>query len=61
MTIQRMEHVGIVVDALAAARAFFVALGLKAQGEGPVEGAWWGSRASGRRCDGGDPGRPWTA
>jgi len=38
MTIQRMEHVGIVVDDLAAATAFFVALGLKLQGEGPVEG-----------------------
>ena len=38
MTIQRMEHVGIVVDDLAAATAFFVELGLKLQGEGPVEG-----------------------
>jgi catechol 2,3-dioxygenase-like lactoylglutathione lyase family enzyme len=33
-----MEHVGIVVDDLAAATAFFVELGLKLQGEGPVEG-----------------------
>jgi catechol 2,3-dioxygenase-like lactoylglutathione lyase family enzyme len=33
-----MEHVGIVVDDLAAAAAFFVELGLKLQGEGPVEG-----------------------
>ncbi len=40
MTIQRMEHVGIVVDDLAAAAAFFVELGLKLQGEGPVEGGW---------------------
>jgi catechol 2,3-dioxygenase-like lactoylglutathione lyase family enzyme len=40
MTIQRMEHVGIVVDDLAAARSFFVELGLKLQGEGPVEGSW---------------------
>ena len=40
MTIQRMEHVGIVVDDLAAAMAFFVELGLKLQGEGPVEGGW---------------------
>ena len=38
MTIQRVEHVGIVVDDLAAATAFFVELGLKLQGEGPVEG-----------------------
>jgi catechol 2,3-dioxygenase-like lactoylglutathione lyase family enzyme len=40
MTIQRMEHVGIVVDDLEAATAFFVELGLKLQGEGPVEGGW---------------------
>jgi catechol 2,3-dioxygenase-like lactoylglutathione lyase family enzyme len=40
MTIQRMEHVGIVVDDLAAATAFFVELGLKRQGEGKVEGDW---------------------
>jgi catechol 2,3-dioxygenase-like lactoylglutathione lyase family enzyme len=38
MTIERMEHVRIVVDDLAAATAFFVELGLKLQGEGPVEG-----------------------
>jgi catechol 2,3-dioxygenase-like lactoylglutathione lyase family enzyme len=52
MTIQRMEHVGIVVDDLAAATEFFVELGLVLQGEGPVEGrgwtASWGSRAYGR-------------
>jgi len=35
-----MEHVGIVVDDLAAARAFFVELGLALQGEGQVEGGW---------------------
>jgi catechol 2,3-dioxygenase-like lactoylglutathione lyase family enzyme len=35
-----MEHVGIVVDDLAAATAFFVELGLKLQGEAPVEGGW---------------------
>jgi catechol 2,3-dioxygenase-like lactoylglutathione lyase family enzyme len=40
MTIQRMDHVGIVVDDLAAATAFFVELGLKLQGEGTVEGGW---------------------
>jgi len=40
MTIQRMENVGIVVDDLAAATAFFVELGLELQGEGPVEGDW---------------------
>jgi catechol 2,3-dioxygenase-like lactoylglutathione lyase family enzyme len=31
---------GILVDDLAAATAFFVELGLKLQGEGPVEGGW---------------------
>ena len=36
MTIQRMDHVGIVVDHLASAKAFFVELGLKLQGEGFV-------------------------
>jgi len=40
MTIQRMENVGIVVEDLAAATAFFVELGLKLLGEGPVEGDW---------------------
>ncbi len=40
MTIQRMDHVGIVVDDLAAATEFFVELGLELQGEGSVEGSW---------------------
>ena len=40
MTIHRMEHVGIVVDDLAAATEFFVELGLVLQGEGRVEGRW---------------------
>ena len=40
MTIQRMDHVGIVVDDLAAATAFFVELGLELQGESPVAGGW---------------------
>jgi len=40
MTIQRLEHVGIVVDDLAAAIEFFVELGLELQGEGLVEGRW---------------------
>ena len=40
MTIQRMEHVGIVVDDLAAAIEFFVELGLVLQGEAAVEGGW---------------------
>ena len=40
MTIQRMDHVGVVVDDLAAATAFFVDLGLELQGEGSAEGGW---------------------
>jgi catechol 2,3-dioxygenase-like lactoylglutathione lyase family enzyme len=40
MAIRQMEHVGIVVDDLAAATAFFAELGLKQQGEGQVEGRW---------------------
>jgi catechol 2,3-dioxygenase-like lactoylglutathione lyase family enzyme len=40
MAIQRMEHVGIVVEDLAAATEFFADLGLALQGEGPVEGGW---------------------
>jgi catechol 2,3-dioxygenase-like lactoylglutathione lyase family enzyme len=38
MTIQRMDHVGVVVDDLPAATEFFVELGLELQGEAPVEG-----------------------
>ena len=38
MTIQRMDHVGIVVEDLAAATEFFVELGLELEGEGTVEG-----------------------
>jgi len=40
MAIQRMDHVGIVVDDLPAAIEFFVELGLELRGEGPVEGGW---------------------
>ena len=40
MTIHRLENVGIVVDDLTAATTFFVELGLKVLGEGPVEGDW---------------------
>jgi catechol 2,3-dioxygenase-like lactoylglutathione lyase family enzyme len=38
--IKRMEHVGIVVDDLAAATKFFVELGLELQGEDTVAGQW---------------------
>jgi catechol 2,3-dioxygenase-like lactoylglutathione lyase family enzyme len=35
-----MDHVGIVVDDLAAATAFFVELGLEPRGAGTVDGRW---------------------
>lgn len=35
-----MDNVGVVVDDLAAAIAFFVELGLELEGEAPVEGRW---------------------
>jgi catechol 2,3-dioxygenase-like lactoylglutathione lyase family enzyme len=38
MTIQRMDNVGIVVDDLAAATEFFIALGLELEGEATVKG-----------------------
>ncbi len=40
MAIQRMDHVGVVVDDLDAAKAFFVELGLNVQGEWTSEGDW---------------------
>ena len=40
MTILRMDNVGIVVDDLKAATAFFVELGLELEGEMQVEGPW---------------------
>jgi catechol 2,3-dioxygenase-like lactoylglutathione lyase family enzyme len=38
MTVLRMEHIGVVVDDLEAATAFFLELGLELDGEGSVEG-----------------------
>ena len=38
MTVLRLEHIGIVVDDLAAATAFFTALGLEVDGKTSVEG-----------------------
>jgi catechol 2,3-dioxygenase-like lactoylglutathione lyase family enzyme len=38
MAVERMEHVGVVVDDLAAAVEFFLALGLVIEGETSVEG-----------------------
>jgi catechol 2,3-dioxygenase-like lactoylglutathione lyase family enzyme len=40
MTILRMDHVGVVVDDLEAAKAFFVALGMEVVGAMPIEGPW---------------------
>ena len=40
MTIQRMDNVGIVVDDLKAAIAFFLEFGLELEGETTVEGRW---------------------
>lgn len=40
MTLQRMDHVDVVVDDLDAATAFFVELGMELEGEAPVEGRW---------------------
>ena len=40
MTIKRLDHVSVVVDDLAAAVAFFTALGMTKEGEAPVEGPW---------------------
>jgi catechol 2,3-dioxygenase-like lactoylglutathione lyase family enzyme len=42
MTIQRMDNVGIVVDDLPAAIAFFRELGLELEGQAVVEGEWAG-------------------
>ena len=38
MPIQRMDHVSVVVDDLAAAITFFVDLGMELEGEAPIEG-----------------------
>jgi catechol 2,3-dioxygenase-like lactoylglutathione lyase family enzyme len=40
MKIERMEHIGVVVEDLDAAEGFFVALGMEVQGRATVEGDW---------------------
>lgn len=40
MAIKRLDHVSVVVDDLAAAIAFFTALGMTVEGKAPVEGPW---------------------
>ena len=48
MTVQRMDNVGIVVDDLPAAIAFFRELGLELEGRATIEGDWSG-RVTGLR------------
>jgi catechol 2,3-dioxygenase-like lactoylglutathione lyase family enzyme len=43
MTIQRMDNVGIVVDDLDAAVAFFTELGMELEGRTLIEGSWAGN------------------
>jgi hypothetical protein len=40
MTIQRMDNVGIVVEDLDAAIAFFTELGMELEGKAQIEGLW---------------------
>lgn len=40
MSVRRMDNVGIVVDDIDAAIAFFTELGLTLEGRAPIEGAW---------------------
>ena len=42
MSLKRMDNVGIVVEDLEAAIAFFVELGLELEGRATIEGAWAG-------------------
>src|SRR3954452_1907520 len=42
MAVQRMDNVGIVVDDLSAAVAFFRELGLELEGQATIEGEWAG-------------------
>jgi len=42
MTLKRMDNVGIVVESLDAAIAFFVELGLRLEGRAMIEGEWAG-------------------
>ena len=42
MTVKRMDNVGIVVESLDAAIAFFAELGLTLQGRATIEGEWAG-------------------
>ena len=48
MTVKRMDNVGIVVECLDAAIAFFAELGLELEGRATIEGEWAG-RVTGLR------------
>src|SRR3954452_14368532 len=48
MTVKRMDNVGIVVESLDAAIAFFAELGLELEGRTTIEGEWAG-RVTGLR------------
>src|SRR6266446_2320604 len=48
MTVKRMDNVGIVVESLDTAIAFFVELGLELEGRATIEGEWAG-RVTGLR------------
>ena len=53
MTIQRMDNVGIIVDDLEAAIAFFTELGMELEGKAQIEGPWADRTVGldGVRCD----------
>jgi catechol 2,3-dioxygenase-like lactoylglutathione lyase family enzyme len=40
MTIQKLDHVSVVVEDLAPAIAFFTTLGMTIEGRAPIEGPW---------------------
>ncbi|HEX6133123.1 MAG TPA: VOC family protein [Longimicrobiales bacterium] len=40
MTVKRMDNIGVVVDDIDAAIAFFTELGLELEGRAPIEGDW---------------------
>jgi catechol 2,3-dioxygenase-like lactoylglutathione lyase family enzyme len=42
MKFQRLDHIGVVVNDLPAAKAFFLDFGLAVLGEGEMEGEWLG-------------------
>ncbi|MFD1412950.1 VOC family protein [Oceanobacillus jeddahense] len=40
MKVQRIDHIGVIVDDLPSVKAFFLELGLRELGEAEVEGEW---------------------